>query len=298
MSSTVKIPPRRPEIPLILTWDIETLPVKYLAFSCGKQYLNHKQLFPRNQFTRIICITYCWNDGKPPKIIWFDDYNWKAKVKEFDLIINAADYIIGKNSDRFDNKHINTHRLMADLPGMSDWLSKTDDLEKQFRKHFNLQSQSLDYISNLLNLGGKDSMEWNDWVHIFQYRELKSIQRVAGKEASIKISPVLYNISYTEVMKLGKRATRKMGTYGKKDTADTRAIWNKTYMHFSPKFNMGAFRGEQGACFFCGSDNVVKNGDRKPKRGLPYQRFLCKDCPGSAGRRTIKADGSLGPMRR
>jgi hypothetical protein len=58
-------------------------------------------------------------------------------IEKFDKIIKQADITIGKNSDRFDVKHINTQRFLAGLPALPEWASITDDVEKQLRKHLN-----------------------------------------------------------------------------------------------------------------------------------------------------------------
>ena len=88
----------------------------------------------RNTYN-IICITYCWNDGKPGKALsWdYETQDSSLMIEEFDKIVKQADLVIGQNSDSFDIKHINTQRLMHGLTPMPEWATQTDDLLKQVR---------------------------------------------------------------------------------------------------------------------------------------------------------------------
>lgn len=284
-------------MPKVLFYDIETNLLKGLFFSLGKQVVRSNQLAPKNQYTKMISLSYCWNDGKPAKTIVFEEDKWDDQLLAFDKEIKKADVVIGKNSDRFDNKHINTHRLLSGNPGMPDWIKYTDDLERQFRRHFNLPSQALDYVSDLLGFGGKVKMEFSDWVNVFEYRELQRIEEAAGKEAAKDISPVLYNRSYSEINSEGRKAVNKFKVYGAKDVEDTRAIWEYAADHFTPKFNASV--GAEGlACRHCGSDKIAKNGVRQSGQ-TRYQTFTCSNpaCGHTyAGRAAIRANGKLGKM--
>src|ERR1700733_13294123 len=135
--------------PVELFYDIETSLVSAYIWRCGEQVIRHNQLIKKNgrpPVTDIICITYCFNDGNPAKVLhWgYEEQNSSKIVAEFDKIISQADIVIGKNNGSFDNKHLNTHRLLnPESMGLPNWTQKSDDLEKQIRKNFNLQSYSL-----------------------------------------------------------------------------------------------------------------------------------------------------------
>ncbi len=254
--------------PKILFFDIETSPLQAWIWRPGKQVVRHGQLVENHDKYNIICITYCWNDGKPAKAFSWD-YNTQDSSKmiaAFDKLVLRADVLIGKNSDSFDVKHINTQRMLAGLPGFPEWASYTDDLQKQMKKHFYLPSYTLDYFSHMLGLGGKIKMEMDDWIHIVN-----------------------------KTPRLGRACFNKMIKYGKKDTEDTRAIWNHCVKHFTPKFK--AVQTKSGiACISCGSDNmrvkVVRNsGDSK------HQLFHCMEHDGYGGRVYIKQDGSWGKIK-
>lgn len=248
--------------PRILFYDIETSPLQAWIWQCGKQYVGHKQLIDGYDTWGIICVTYCWNDGKPAQVIdWgYEEQNTGRVVQEFDEIIKQADWTIGKNSARFDTKMINAARMLNGLPGLPDWTKYSDDLEIQMRRYFRLPSQSLDYISRQLGLGGKIKMEFQDWIDI--------CERNAG----------------------GERALKKMVKYGKKDVVDTRTLWDKLSEHFDAKFNMSTFNGGALICKHsdCGSVNIRLNGTRLAGKTL-YQHYWCTDCGRYAGKAPISS---------
>lgn len=248
--------------PAILFYDIETSPLKAYVWGLGKQVVRHNQLDVDWSRHGIICITYCWNDGKPAQCIdWgYEEQDTGKVVKEFDKIIKQADWVIGKNSDKFDSRMINAARMFAGLPGMPEWMRYRDDLEKQMRKYFRLPSQSLDYISGQLGLGGKIKMEFQDWIDICE------------KTAN------------------GEKALAKMIKYGKKDVVDTRTLWNKLSEHFEPRFNAATYYHECLACKHCGSTELTPNTREKHQGKTIYREYRCKDCGRYAGRSRVPSN--------
>lgn len=239
----------------ILFYDIETTPLKAYVWRLGDQTVRHGQLTHDGMMTDIICIAYCWNDGKPAKVLHWGYHKQDSSkvIEKFDKLIQKADIVIGKNSTKFDNKHINTHRMLNGMPGMPDWTKYTDDLETQMRRTFALPSYSLDYFSRLLGIGGKVKMEFSDWIDIVEKRNKASFD--------------------------------KMLKYNKKDTEDTRYLWEYCEKHFMPKLNHNAGSSDM-VCANCGSLNVVKHGTRRSGKNL-YQRYFCNDHGGYAGRKII-----------
>jgi len=230
--------------PAVLYYDIETKPLQAWLWSPGKQFVNHKQLVKQHSRYGIICVTYCWNDDRPAQCIdWgYEEQDTARVVREFDKVIRQADHIIGKNNKRFDDKMINAARMLEGLPPMPSWASTNDDLEQQMRRFFRLPSQSLDYISNQLGLGGKIKMEMQDWIDIVE------------KNSN------------------GEKALAKMIKYGKKDVVDTRSLWYRLEKYIEPKFNE-----HLGGCEDCGSFNRKKSGFAYSAAGK-RQRYTCKDC--------------------
>lgn len=246
----------------ILFYDLESSPLKAWVWGCGKQVVRHAQLDRHHSRYGIICVTYCWNDGGPVQSIdWgYEEQDTRKVIQEFDEIIKQADMTIGKNSNRFDTKMINAARMFSGLPGLPEWTESKDDLEVQMRKYFRLPSQSLDYISGQLGLGGKIKMEFNDWVNIVEKNED------------------------------GRTSFDKMITYGKKDTEDTRTIWNLLSQHFDSKWNQGVFEGVKLMCKHadCGAERVRKAGTTMVGQTL-YQRYRCSTCDRYAGKCVIAA---------
>lgn len=243
---------RNNKAPKVLIYDIETTPLLTYVWRLGEQVIYHHQLVKPWDKYNIICISYMWDtDIKAKTIHWDYKKQDSAKVvREFDKIIKKADIALGKNSDRFDVKHINAQRLIHNLPPLPQWMDYTDDVEKQIRKHFILPSYGLDYISKEFGMGGKVKMDFQDWVDILEKKNKKSFQ--------------------------------KMCYYNRKDVEDTKAIWNKIKPYIKPKFNMSVFYGDI-RCTNCGGQNVRKDGTRI-KNQSTYQELYCKDHYGYAGR--------------
>lgn len=241
----------------ILFYDIETAPLKFWGWGCGKQVVRHGQLVKGHSRYGIICITYCFNDGKPAKCInWdYEKQDTKSVVEQFDAVIEEykPDIIIGKNSDRFDNKHLNTIRMWNKLPSKNGWFQYCDDLEKQMRKYFYLPSHALDYISNELGLGGKIKMEFQDWINI------------------VEKDPVN-----------GLKSFKKMCNYGKKDIVDTRTIWDYCVEYFDRKGtsnHIGVMAGhDRTSCNKCGSTDTAIKQYRTTKSGMDRVQLQCSSC--------------------
>ena len=224
----------------------------------------------------------CQTAKKEGVVVTKSEVDEKMMIAAFDELIEEADIVIGKNSDRFDNKHINAHRMWNDLPGKPYWTKHTDDLEKQMRKHFDLPSQSLDYISEQLGFGGKDKMSFEDWVACGQFRLLELIDKKGAN--NLPLCRTLFGIDDVKVFKLGIVAIKKMIKYNKKDVRDTGRLWKHLEQHFAPKHNTAVIMDVNGiACRACGSRNVAPNGS-KVSGGIRYKYFACRDCNQSAGR--------------
>ena len=276
----------------VLFYDIETAPLKAWIFRPGEQRISPKSLDKAHDNYHIISIQYCWNDGKPGKYLSWGlghEVETEEMIKRFDAIVKSADLVIGKNNKRFDDKHVNAQRMLSQLPVEAPWLDATDDLERQFRKHFYMASQSLDYISGQLGLGGKVKMELQDWIDIVDWKKLKQLESVVGNKLIKDVSIIEFNRSYCEVNRAGKNAFEKMMKYGVKDVEDTRAVWAYAESYIKPKFNQAKFKSLGLACvnIGCGSQDLIKNGTRMSGTVL-YQNFFCKKCNRYAGRSPVR----------
>lgn len=289
--------------PRILFYDIETFPLGVDVFRLGKQVLRPNQLQRGRDRYDIISIQYLWgHEKKPHNLMWVGtEPSSEGIVKAFDEQVVEADILIGKNSDSFDSKHINTLRMLHGLPPMPDWgLPKTrDDLQKQIRQHFYLPSYSLDYLCTMLFDSGKDSMEFQDWIDIRNYKEVCELEERDIQDIQ-EICRTLYKSSELEITKNGIAALKKMDKYGVKDVVDTAKAWKKVEPYIKPKLNMSTFLGHQDGnylrCKNCGSEAIVKNGTDL-RSATPLQKFHCNKCDTQAGVATILRDGKYGKIR-
>jgi hypothetical protein len=286
----------KPKQPQILFFDIETLPLKSFIWQPGTQYVGHKNLCPSHAMWGLICIQYAINDG-PVKVLRYDKHGGtEGMIKAFDKLVKESDIVLGKNSDRFDIKMLNAMRALLDIPPIVGWEKYTEDLEKQMRRYFRLPSQSLDYISKQLGVGGKVSMQMSDWVDISNMKELEDLKAEGVDTHALKIvSKHLFKDTATNISKAGKVALNKMCHYGAKDTEDTRILWNYLKAHFDPKFNMAKFLEEKHGCKHCGSTDTKKNGTRVAGK-TRFQEFFCNSCGMYAGRAPISAKGVIGQI--
>lgn len=278
----------------ILVYDIETCLLEADVFNTGKQIVRHQQLKKGYYYyTHVICITYQWlHEDKPHILTWGkSEADEQKMMKTFDAIIKTSDIVIGKNNNRFDDKHLNTQRLLMGHEPMPSWITKTDDIEKQMRKYLKLPSYTLDYISELLGFGGKIKMDLHDWQAIKAYRSV-----VLCPTMTSEVTQHYYKKNKTQVIKEGKAAEDKMFEYGLKDSVDTVGVTKKLLRHCKLKINPGAVLG-YNACVDCGGSEFIKDGTHA--RGLTLmQRLKCKTCGSRSNFAPIKVNGSLGKVRK
>lgn len=248
----------------ILVYDIETSLLPVYVFRLGKQVIRPAQLINKQDYTKIICASYGWAH-EPLNKIKTIGYGWHKRdslqiVKVLDKHIKEADVVIGKNSTRFDNKHLNTIRWLEGGQASPEWIRHTDDVETQIRKYFNLPSYALDYLSQLRGFGGKTKMQFSDWEDIANKSNIKSYY--------------------------------KMLKYCAKDVEDTIRLIRDVAPHVEWKHNVAAkglvrpyklYDYEHLACKHCGSANIRVNDTRVFGTGT-YKLFHCRDHKGYAGR--------------
>ncbi len=278
MSKLIKLPYK------LLIYDIETPLLKAFLFRPGEQVVRHTQLDPAHNENGIICIAAKWYGQKEVFVFQGDN-----AVEEFDKLAREADVCLGKNSDRFDVKHINTMRMMRGLKPYPEWMATSEDLEKQLRKHFAFPSQSLDYISSIMGFGGKEKMEFKDWVDISNLTVLNKIESTSDMFLHTRVisdlCPVLFKNSKTEIRSKGEKALKKMIHYNKKDVLDTEAVLKRVLPYITLRHNASNSTG----CITCGSTNIIPT--KKVTLGkTKYQQFDCLMHKGYAGKATFKRD--------
>lgn len=269
-------------------YDIETGLLNADIFALGEQRIRHAQLTPMADSYTIICITVKTYGKKNTQT--FSD---KDSIKQFDAWTKEHDVVLGKNNGKFDDKRCNTERLLSSSAPNMELFDKSDDLEKQLRKYFALPSYSLDYISTLFGFGGKDKMEFSDWVFIKNIKILEKfikLKRFNSSELST-ISEILFKKSFSYIINKGKKALRKMITYNIKDVMDTEKSLTKVLPYIKLKYN-GSKDGV--GCRICGSTKLIATEISKINN-TKYQNFQCienNEKPHYAGKAVLRYDKS------
>lgn len=236
----------------ILFYDIETTPLKAWIWSTGEQRVTPGQLVDGFSMYDVISFSWSWSDEETVHSMdWGPDRNSLKIIEKFDELAESADVIIGKNNSRFDDKIMVFLRMKHGLPGRPEFEYRTDDLEKHVRKRFRLPSYTLDYISKILGLEGKQPMNLSDWIGIMERNDTQLLE--------------------------------KMKEYNRKDVSDTKFIWNYLVTHFVPKVKEKAQEKGDMVCMTCGSSDLTKNGTRV-YAATRYQEYRCKAHNGYAGR--------------
>src|ERR1019366_5834640 len=99
----------------LLIYDIETSPLKASIWRPGDQFVSHDQLDPQYAMYEILTIAYKWYHEDKIHVLTGNNI-----IAEFDAIVKKADVTLGKNSDSFDVKHINTQRMLKGLPAFPE----------------------------------------------------------------------------------------------------------------------------------------------------------------------------------
>lgn len=232
--------------PKILYYDIETAPMLAWIWRPGfKISVSHTQLYD-GMPTGIICVCYKWaGEKKIHNIDWgLKEQDSEKVVKEFDKIYQQADIAIGHNGDNFDAKHFNTQRMVNRLPPVS-WIQSEDTL-KQVRRHFNLPSNKLDYLAELLLGEGKAPMGFQDWIDIVEHKKRKALD--------------------------------KMVKYCKRDVLLLQGVEEIIAPYVDHKVHRGLLVGkDRDACPNCAGEVSHKWGIYTTKSGR-FQRYKCTEC--------------------
>lgn len=245
----------------VLTIDIETMPAIIEKWDLYPSYTPIDMVLVP---TRILCLAAKWY-GKSSVMFhaaWEDDDDdaYEAMIRAAWKLMDAADVVVGVNSDRFDIQHLNAAFGRLELGPPSPFRSL--DLQKIAKKHFKRgeMSMKLDWFARQW-LG--DSKLKHDGIELWQ-----QIRRG------------------TEAEKL--RGQRIMKRYNVKDVKLTEQLFER----FLPWTGINFALYESGdpghpTCIKCGSEKVHRRG-RFFTSTYAYQRYHCQECGSwSRGRRSI-----------
>ena len=229
--------------PKILVFDLETLPNLGYFWDC----------YPENgiplQFVvqpKAICtIAYKWmGENKSYVLKVKEPYNDKEILKKFLPVWEEADYVLGHFGDGFDIPYLAGRLLANGLPPLP--IVPSIDTYKLAKKHFGktLNSNRLDNLGTVLNVGNKNKTNINLWVNC-----------ASGN----------------------KKAIDEMGEYNRQDVNLLEQVALKMLPYTGSKLNRRLFSEAEISCETCGSTNIQKRGTLVTKT-VKKRRVQCQDC--------------------
>ena len=255
--------------PKVLIWDIETGFNLARIFSLFNKYkpIPHTALQQERYMismswkelgsTRINALSLL-NDMPRFKTNPHDDYHLVKACRE---VLSEADALVAHYGDSFDLKFFNARLLINGLAPLPPVIHI--DTYKIAKRHFLLNSNRLDYIGQVLGLGGKIHTTEDLWHDCFD-----------GKV----------------------KAVREMVRYNKQDVALLEKVYQRLAPFTSSSLNMNHFFGDfEPVCPTCGDDHLHARGKRYTKVS-EQQRFQCQACK-SWSFAPIRKDGTLGKLR-
>lgn len=223
----------------IIFYDIESFPLKALAWGGFKQYIMHHHIL---EPTRVAC----WATkeyGKKSIKFASEKTGHEGMIRRLHTILSEADAVCGYNSVNFDNKMMNSEYLKYGLTPLPP--TKQLDLYKVVRRNFRLPSYKLEYIVKHFGLGAK-------------------VQH-AGFEL------------WTRCMAGERQAWNEMKEYNKGDVELLEALYIKLLPWIQNHPNHNLYGSAKNVCPNCGSANTQSRGYYRTKTGI-YKRFACTDC--------------------
>lgn len=236
-------------MPKILFIDIETAPKLAYVYQFFKANISPKQV---KDHGHIISFAAIWNDNPDKDVIYAetrteDDSELVAAMIE---LLDQADYVVGHNADQFDTATINARALVLGLKPPSPY--KVIDTLRAAKRYFKFESNSLEYISGVLNI---------------KHKKL-SHNKFPGYELFI------------QCVKGNPEAFKENKKYNIWDTLTVRDVYHEMRPWIKNHPNMVVQdESDNHACPRCGSTHVTRRGFSYTNVGK-YQRFVCNDCGG------------------
>lgn len=228
-----------------LIYDIETSPNVILDFSCGynKNVAYHQVIEER----QVICICWKWEgEGKIYHLDWGKDRNDKPMLQKFAKVLAECTEAVAHNGDKFDIKWLKGRFLKHRIP-FSPFL-KTIDTYRISKKHFNLNSHSLNYLGQYLKVGKKVPHSGFDlWKDLMLYNKKKD------RDMMIK--------------------------YCKGDIELLEKVYKTLKNYTEPTMHYGVKAGEKRySCPECGSHKIRYKDRHITKMGSISHYMNCKEC--------------------
>ena len=243
----------------VLVFDIETAPMRSYTWSCWKQNIATNQIIS-DWFILSWSAKWLFNPD-----VMSDKLTGKEAINEdderitkslFDLI-DEADVLISHNGEKFDIRRINTRFLLHGLGTPSSYQSI--DTLKHARKQFNVSSNRLDYLGQILGLGRKiDTGGFELWERC---------------------------------MKGEDEALLEMQVYCDQDVRLLEDVYLEIRPFIKPHPNIGLYIADDiHRCPSCGSDQLIPTGDYYTTVNT-YTEFRCKSCGSNSRSRKANKKG-------
>jgi RNase H-like protein len=235
--------------PKILYWDIETSQNLVAVFQLAHNDWIDPSAIVRERY--VICASWLWAGERKvhsisvldnPKQYAKNPYDDKHVLQALHKVLSEADILISHNGDKFDKKYVDTRMLVHNLPRLPPILSI--DTYKIAKANLLLNSNKLDYIGKLLNVGRKKHTTTGLWMRILQG---------------------------------DKKAIHEMVAYNKQDVLLLERVYLKLQPFAKDHVNRQLYGGT--GCPRCGSTRIQARGIHKALTRT-YQRFQCQTCGG------------------
>lgn len=243
----------------ILTIDIERIGGLQDEVWEGKQYNNWIGPDRLVEPSRTICYAYRWAHEDETKFVaeWEDGFQQDnlshtpggghlVMIRKARDLMDEADYIVGWNSKKFDNRHLTGSMWAYDLTPPSPWVDI--DLMMEVSRNFLLPAKSMKFVS--------------------------ALKGMEGKAESPKLRRALRFGTPEEVA----AAREEMRLYNIRDVDQTVELF-ESLRGWIRGMNLGLFEEQDGVvrCSNCLSSDIQYRG-RTGNRTYTYHRFFCKKC--------------------
>lgn len=235
-------------MPKILIVDIETAPKIAYVWRFWKENISPKQV---KQHGHIMSFSAKWlGEGE----IFYEENrkeNDRKIVSRLCELLDEADMCVAHNGEEFDFKQIRARALVHGIKPPSPF--KVIDTYKIAKKEFGFPSNSLEYLTGILNCKVK-----KDGHAKFPGFEL-----------------------WLECLKGNDAAWEEMKDYNVKDVLALEELYLKLRPWYTAHPNVAAYAENQDRprCPKCGSDHLHSRGYAYTTTGK-YQRFQCQSCGG------------------
>lgn len=231
----------------ILILDIETAPNIAYVWRFFKENVGAKQVIENSY---MLSFAAKWLGEEQVYYEDLSNQHEKDMLLVLAALLDSADIVVAHNGDGFDLPHIQGRFLLHGIQPPSPY--KQVDTVKVARKEFNFPSNSLEYLTNVLDLPVKKG----------GHKKFPGFELWLG------------------VLRNDPEAWAEMREYNIDDIRALECLYLKMlpFMRFHP--NVGVYEdNEAPVCPKCGSTHIHYRGYAHTNTGR-YHRFQCNDCGG------------------